>query len=367
MRYLILSVDYEIFGNGAGDVRHHMVEPVERMARVCEKHQMPLTVFFEAEEYAAFERHAPQLRQMLSYDPAGLIREQVSALVRRGHDFQLHLHPQWHGATYESGRWRLRQEQATVDHLFETVEETAAYLGERKRLLEELRAGAARPDPVLAYRAGAFSARPGQRLLAAMVENGFEIESSVVRGLHQPGADYSLDYRDVAIPARMWRVESDVGREAADGPIWEIPIHSELRRRCAQVTWRRLRAKFANHVPQEQRRNNVERFLDPRHPLQVMRSLWEPAPVKLDFHNLSSRQMLRMIRAVDSSPERGPVDVLVLIGHSKEHVEDQTLERFLAAVAADPALRVTTFAEIARLLRARPAGLGAAMARGECR
>ncbi len=121
-RQIVLTVDYEIFGNGSGDVRQHIVEPAERMARICERLWIaPLTIFFEAEEYLAFERHAAELETSLGYDPAALIREQVASLVRRGHQFQLHLHPQWYGARFQDDRWLLRPEMETVDQLFESV------------------------------------------------------------------------------------------------------------------------------------------------------------------------------------------------------------------------------------------------------
>jgi len=55
-RHVVISVDYEIFGNGEGDVRQHTVDPTNRMARLCEKYGAPLTVFFEVEEYLAFEK-----------------------------------------------------------------------------------------------------------------------------------------------------------------------------------------------------------------------------------------------------------------------------------------------------------------------
>ena len=45
-RYVILSVDYEIFGNGSGDVVQHIIDPTNRMAGACQYHGVPLTVFF---------------------------------------------------------------------------------------------------------------------------------------------------------------------------------------------------------------------------------------------------------------------------------------------------------------------------------
>src|SRR5881397_2674327 len=101
MRYLILSVDYEIFGDGSGDVRQDVTGPTERMARLCQRFGLPLTVFFEVEEYLAFDRYSEQLRKATGYDPAALMREQAVSLIQQGHDVQLHLHPEWQGAEYE--------------------------------------------------------------------------------------------------------------------------------------------------------------------------------------------------------------------------------------------------------------------------
>ena len=120
-RLLAVTVDYEIFGNGSGDVLQHVIEPTERMARVCERHGVPLVVYFEVEEYLAFERYAGELKRDLGYDPAERIREQIRSLVLRGHDIQLHLHPEWVGARYVDRRWVLRPEMHTVAMICSTV------------------------------------------------------------------------------------------------------------------------------------------------------------------------------------------------------------------------------------------------------
>src|SRR5687768_9290717 len=100
---IVLTVDYEVYGNGCGDVRQHVIDPTNRMARLCEEHHLPLSVFFEVEEYLGFIRHRGVLKRDLGYDPAELIRNQIIDLMRRGHDVQLHLHPQWHNAVYKDG------------------------------------------------------------------------------------------------------------------------------------------------------------------------------------------------------------------------------------------------------------------------
>jgi hypothetical protein len=67
---------------------------------------------------------------------------------------------------------------------------------------------------------------------------------------------------------------------------------------------------------------------------------------------MSSGQLMRWIRGAPPVPE-GDLDVIVLIGHSKEHRDDKEFERFLAEVAADPGLEVVSMSQIAERLRER--------------
>jgi hypothetical protein len=341
-RQLLLTLDYEIFGNGSGDVRQHMVEPTERMARICERHEVPLTIFFEAEEYLAFRRNARDLEQALGYDPARLIREQVRSLVSRGHDLQLHLHPEWVNATFEHGRWILNRSKSTVDSLFDTVEETDCYIAERKACLEDI-AG----KSVVAYRAGAFSAQPSAKLLHALAANRILIDSSVVKGLVHRGEYVSLDYNNVPSGKMMWRVNRDVTLEDESGPIWEVPIYSVMRRRFHQLTWRRIRAKFSRNVPKERQSEMMDQLGLRKGPLSLFKLLFKPVPIKLDYHNLAPHTILRWIKA---APKGQFPEMFVLIGHSKEHIDDYPFQELLRLIASDSDLKVAGFDEAARTL-----------------
>lgn len=350
MRQIVLTIDYEIFGNGTGDVREHVVDPTERMARIAERYDAPLTIFVEMEELLAFERHASELRDQLGYVPHDLIRGQVKDLAERGHDMQLHLHPQWHHAALVGGRWRLDDTKQTVDSLFSTVQETIRYIGDRKGELEEMVRGSAPNKPVVAYRAGAFSAQPGRNLIPALVKNRIEIDSSVVVGLQHQNEYLRLDYRNAPADKPMWRVGADVAVEDPSGPLVEIPIGSVSGRRFHQATFGRLKAKFSKHVPREQQGKLIRELGVSGNPLQLARFLWQEVPIKFDFHNVSPRKLLRWIQAVPKPPP-GSLDVVVLIGHTKEHCDDRMFESFVAAAAAEQDLRIVSFGELAEQLK----------------
>jgi len=352
-RHVVLSVDYEIFGNGEGDVRQHVTDPTERMAKLCEKYGAPLTVFFEVEEYLAFEKFRDALVVDLGYDPAALIRQQIIDLARRGHDIQLHLHPQWYRADYRNGKWILERDSMTVDSLFETQEATDKFIGERKAVIEKMLAQAGgKQQKVTVYRAGAFSAQPGTRLLPALAKNGFVIDSSVVKGLVQPkGYGSGLDYRKAPSDKEPWRVSRDVIEVDAAGPIWEVPIYSRMRRRFQQLTVRRLRAKFSKNIPKAQRADMVQKLGVKKNPISIAKFLAQPIPIKLDFHNQSPRTLVGWIKSAPAA--KSDLDVVVLIGHTKEHTDDVAFDKFLALAKAAGGLKVSGFGEIAELLRAK--------------
>lgn len=359
-RKLVISVDYEIYGNGTGDVRQLMIEPTERMARICEKHGVPLTIFFEAEEYLGFCRYAHELRQSLGYDPAHVIREQVLSLARRGHDFQLHTHPKWFGAAFEGGRWSVRPEELSADELFESQAEVDDYISSRKAVLEEMVSAAAPGRKIRAYRAGALRAQPGGKLLSALAANNIVVDSSVVLGLQDYKGSYPLDYRRAPRNRRLWRVGENVCREDADGAVWEIPIHSVMRRRFHQLTPERLKAKFSSKVPKDRKREIVQHLGIPRNPFQLARFLFAPIPIKLDFHNLSPNALMRHIRSAPPPAADDAMDVLVLIGHTKEHTDDHAFEQFLQLVGQDSSLQVVGFDAVVDKLQNSPRSMSKA-------
>lgn len=341
-RQLVITTDHEIFGNGAGDVRQHVVDPTESMCRIGERYDVPITIFFELEEYLAFEREAEGLRKDLGYDPAKLMHRQAADLAARGHDVQLHLHPQWHGASRENGHWKLNMNRLTVDALFDSAEETCEYLVKRKSELETISG-----KPVNTYRAGGFAAQPGQNLLKGLKQAGFVIESSVVKGLHR-SVPHPLDFRKTP-DAGLWKVSREVIEEDPSGNLWEIPIYSVMRRRLHQFTPQRILAKFSGNVPKEQQKTMVDQLQIGKNPFKIAAFLAQPVPIKLDYHNLSPKTLLRMIKQAPP-PLSGNLDVVVAIGHSKEHIDDKRFETFVQMVAAEPDLQVVTFSQVAERL-----------------
>ena len=353
MRHLAITVDYEIFGNGTGDVRQHVTDPAEHMARTLEKIGAPLTVFVEMEEQAAFEENAAALRSRLGYDPGAWIRAQLADFAKRGHDFQLHLHPEWHRCALTADGWQLHRHTHTVDALYEEQSAITNYIRARKEQLESYCG-----QRVTSYRCGAFAAQPGKKLLHALAENEFVIESSVVCGMRRDEPTVQLDYRRAPRDRRCWRVREDVAQPASGAVLTEIPIHSVMGRRFHQITPQRLRAKFSRNVPKQGQGEMLDRFgVSKRRPWSLLKFLWQPVPLKLDYHNATPRQLMQWIRSAPAPHRDDPLDVLVLIGHTKEHINPRAFEEFVRRVAEDRDLKIVSLTEVAEMLRAGSAGV----------
>jgi hypothetical protein len=66
--HLVLSLDYEMFGNGAGDVMRDVIQPTARLLRICDSHGAKLSILFEVGEYWAMKNaeEAGSLNLMIS-------------------------------------------------------------------------------------------------------------------------------------------------------------------------------------------------------------------------------------------------------------------------------------------------------------
>ncbi len=209
--HLILTVDYELFGDGSGCVDACVLLPAERMMQIVERVGARLTFFAEALEFIALANQLSERRP----------QEQLRQALVRGHDVQLHLHPQWMGARVNAERglqpdmtrWRIGDLQA---------EEAAHLIDQGKRWLEEEVARNVRGYRCLAFRAGGWCIQPSHHIVHALLESGFVVDSTVAPGQWRPGRGEWSDFR--VTPAQpFWKTQGDVCKVAQKG-LWEVPI-----------------------------------------------------------------------------------------------------------------------------------------------
>ncbi|MBL3528745.1 MAG: hypothetical protein JMN27_11245 [gamma proteobacterium endosymbiont of Lamellibrachia anaximandri] len=301
---LILTVDYEVFGDGSGQPRPCVLGSTERILAIAESRGVPLTLFVEALEFAAMER------EPACHAQSDAVRLQLTEALARGHDLQLHLHPQWWDAKLDpAGSWQLDLSRWRIGDL--PFQEVAGLLEQGKVWLEEL-GRQQRPDyRCIAFRAGGWCIQPSALVLAALSDQGILIDSSVAPGLRNATAGEWSDFRDVPdLP--FWNADQDLAAPVSRG-VWEFPI---LTGRVARMDHLKAlrKAGLAEGCQGSYRGPGgiAARILGR---LSRLRQL---GMVMLDFSTLPAPQLIEITRQWCEHFAGGPVSLpLAAIGHSK--------------------------------------------------
>src|SRR4051812_969819 len=103
--YLAFVDDWEMSGNGTGDVRELQFRPMRELVNLYNAHAVHGSFNAEVMQQLTFRKFQdahPELKELADEWDAVVVET-----FRQGHDIQLHVHPQWHEAVYENGEWRL--------------------------------------------------------------------------------------------------------------------------------------------------------------------------------------------------------------------------------------------------------------------
>ena len=360
---LVLTLDYEIFGNGAGDVRRDMIEPTRRLLSLCDRYGGKVSVMLEVGAYWAM-REAEQAGQLrLHHAPSGEIEKQVQYAARCGHDVQLHLHPWWIGATFRDGTWQLRPEYRRITDLPNGIGfpddpfSVVGVLSQGRQTLETMVRPVCPTYECLVYRAAEFWGQPSGDLICGLKKAGLVADSSVVKGLHETHP-VPTDYRHAPSAGGYWWTSGDDISQAgpAGEHIIEFPVYSRLRLYLHNFTWTKLRATL--------KRRSMERANTHGHGMmearkstesfgQILRKLGTRQPLKYDFCKLSADDMIRGLKRAMRDDKTGGDGVgtpVVMLGHSKDFWNDRNLEAFLRFVKGEceGRVRFSTLAEVTK-------------------
>ena len=320
----IFTLDYEIYGNGAGSLRDLVIDPTRRLAEVFDRFRAPFVVFPEAVEF-------PRIEEAGSDPDGDGVRAQLRELRVSGHEIALHLHPWWANARLEDGHWRLDWSERNICVLHR--HRVDAIVSGAIRYLRD-----ALGDPTftpLSFRSGLWAMQPTALIADVLVRHGIRVDSSVFKGGRVQAL--GLDYRPAHKNPAHWRFSADVIVPDPHGALWEFPIHTQMVPFWEMLGGKRL--KLQNKVP-----GAVHGTPLPRRWADFLRLRY---PRKLDFCRMTFQEMrtaldrdLRRRRSGQEAP--GP---FVAIGHSKDLVDFAAIEQFLEYLQRE-GVPVTTFARL---------------------
>jgi hypothetical protein len=227
----LFTFDYEIFGNGSGDIKNCLVTPTDNIAKLLGKYSLPATFFVDVcLIWAVEENEKKGAFNHLNYSPTELLKDQLKNLVESGHDVQLHAHPQMMGSHYSENIFSVNYDYWRISDLPLGKSESDlltihGILAQGKKTLQDIIQNNGDGYHCLAFRAGGLCSRPEENFFKAMRRTGFTLDFS---GAHDfkiedwPGA---VDFTDVFDKSDPLLVGESYNQQTEQNPIISIPIY----------------------------------------------------------------------------------------------------------------------------------------------
>lgn len=189
---ILIEDDWELQGNGLGNVAHLQYLPALFLLNLADELGMRVTFMAEVLQQLRIREHAGRDRNLRMQ--ADLWDDTVLLARERGHDVQLHLHPQWHGAPYADGYFRIGSNWNLAAHPAESrremIRDGIRYLTDTLRQVDADYA-------VTAFKAGSWGLQPSGHLLRDLEQAGIRMVMGVGRGIRHRTADFSADYTEL--------------------------------------------------------------------------------------------------------------------------------------------------------------------------
>jgi hypothetical protein len=352
--YLALTHDWELRGDGSGDIEQIQFAPMRTLLEIYRKHGAATTFLPDLMQQLRFRTLAanhPELKIMAdSWD------EHVREAFQQGHDIQLHLHPQWLHARYENGRWRLAGDWSILNY---DREAAVAMLKDGKQYLENLLQPIDSSYRCLAFRAGALAAAPSEHLFKSLAGLGIQLDVSIAGRLVVNNQNLQLDYRNCEETFLPFYPVMEDARKVSDKRenIVCVPLNHFYGSRRAvtrqnislarQQLKRRPPAPHANASQtgkQSERQSPVGLAFEKLVLPALKRKYFVSDTGRLDYPLL--REMLTSIR--HRAKVSGLADVsVVLTNHPKDIRDLPAIERFVGEVSHAEDIRFITLSELA--------------------
>lgn len=219
---VIISNDWELYGDGSGDFYDDQYRLTEELLEVCENHGAKLTLMAEVGQQWAHQKISRT--EGWALDVVTSWENQLIDTVKRQHDVQLHLHPQWIGPiTFTNGKWQLDSRYLVFSGLSEREQEGVLRSG--KQYLDNLLRPVKPEYSCIGFRAGGSTTKPYKNIVQSLLNVGILSDTSVIKGCFEHG---QCDYRRAYSNYEPWFVEpSDIMSQGQTNTgILEIPIYS---------------------------------------------------------------------------------------------------------------------------------------------
>jgi O-antigen/teichoic acid export membrane protein/SAM-dependent methyltransferase len=366
-RFIALTIDYETWHpipdgkkiNWNDDV----FEPTDKLMSEAEAASAPLTFMVEMGEYMWLLKN--------DSDTAKVMENQWKEILQRGHDIQLHLHPNWLpelNATFENGQWSWDWELAKSEHYPGNLTKLFTDLKER---LESV-CQTVKPDyQVTSFRAGAYQAQPFSRVWNALKANGIVCDSSIYEGGYSKEREYNyLAAYSSHNPYYASRLDPQLKAPPSENGVIEIPIFTPVRGERWFIDNKDcdiLGDRFFSYIARNKDNRTTEMYRQAKVKCQSFSLVYSRLK---PFRKWINRILpaLWAERMTTYQPENlTEHDYFIAIGHTKAKRGAGVLTRELLKLSALPDTRFVTMTQMASLAQNELERAGRSNAREEAK
>lgn len=352
--YVALTDDWELRGNGSGDIEKIQFSAMQKLLEIYEQYGVPCTFNVEVMQQLTFRKlqhEYPELGPL-----ADKWDQHVTDAYQRGHDIQLHIHPQWSNAHYSDNHWALNGKWALPDYEAYKADEM---LRNSKEYLEHLLRQVDPNYSCVAFRSGSSCIAPSNFALQHLASLGIVFDMSILGGLRVNTAHVKLDYTNCEETFLPFYPQMDDARRVSRTvePIICIPIFQfrlSRRRALSNVVGKglsRLKKRGAGNSSdwiEVGRSSTMARMYDKAiHPVLAGKN------VAGDLSQLDSSALLEMLAGIRDRARRTGLDAVpvLLTNHTKYISDFSHIESFIRHASKAPDIEFITLREVADKLR----------------
>lgn len=329
---IVFSIDYEVYGDGYGDIGNLIIKPTEKFLDILENYNGKGTIFAEAAEFIAMKKYNKYKNDL------EFIEKQLKRAHENGHDIELHVHSWWKDAKYDKDKWLLDYNNSALGIL--PVEEVYIFIKECKDYLEKILGNCSRTYQCRAFRAGSWAVEPSKNLFDALSKLDILIDSSVYKWGKMDTRYAKFDYSNAPSNIRPWFFDKsditkidDISKNLNEGCL-EVPIYAEMKRTLKFVTMKRIRMR--NRVRSAIIESDTKRKRNILENLKTYSKIvFGKRAKKLDFCKCNYREMKRMIEKINREHHNNDYMPVVAIGHSKDFIYHEDFLDFMKLLKYD--------------------------------
>ena len=324
---ILLHDDWEIYGDGSGNPEQLMFEPARRILDICDIYGAKYTFFAEiGQQLHMLNASEPSWRKCAAHWETTL-----KDAVSRGHDVQLHFHPQWIGANLKNGSWQLNHTYWNTGHIEPAV--LTEWIGKGKKYLEDLLQPVNNNFTICSYRAGGWMCQPSSGIYTALRDNGIVSDVSIMPGRHCKYADGGqVDFRDAHSRFMPWEVDPDDFSQYKQGSgIWEFPVYTETSS-LPHMIYLLKKAFYPRHYYKIYNARKLHKGKGAYSPSIVERG--KAKEYYGSFGYMHYKHLLTYVNDIRQNKDTsGNPKYLILLTHSKSFLDYTNFENFLKSLS----------------------------------